>query len=334
MSDPAPSAPVVPPRDWPVRIGPLEGNRAALGLLAAQQVFSAFAVGFPAEIGGRTVRIGLGLPLGWALLTTFALTALCAALFFRPTLRRLTADPRWRTPPAWGLALAAFALGFVASRAFALAATLAFPGLSADAPQFVTQGADFVPLLIAAGLLIPLAEEIAFRGLMMRGQETAAGFRVAALASSAAFAVAHGVPLSILAILPLAYTLARVVQASGSLWSGVIVHALNNTLAVLLGAWLLGSGALNLDTAASQELLNLGPLRWAVAVGALVFGGVVLWVIHLMLPPRPEPGTAPGPVPGRRLWLSASYVVIVTFGLLTALLTQPAVLAWLRALRP
>ena len=132
-----------------------------------------------------TARSGGGRP--------FAVLVLVAFTVFRPAMRALMQDTRWRTPPSWGLALAAFVLAFLVSRAFALAYVSFFPDSISAVPQFLTSGAALIPMLLAAGLLVPLAEEVAFRGLMMRGQERAAGFTVAALATTAAFAVAHGV---------------------------------------------------------------------------------------------------------------------------------------------
>ncbi|GGM01641.1 CPBP family intramembrane glutamic endopeptidase [Deinococcus aerophilus] len=292
----------------------VSGNRAALTLLIVQNVVSA-------------VLVGLRIPLGLALLGSFGVVVAVAFVFFRPTLRALGHDVRWRTPPSWGLALAAFALAFLASRAFVLAYVTLVPGAVDSVPQFLSRGPDLWALLLAAGLLIPFAEEVAFRGLLMRGHERAAGFTVAALTSTFAFSVAHGVPASIAGILPLAYVLARVVQHSGSLWNGVIVHALNNTLAVALGSALAGRSLG--DPAQATELLGNPALKWPLALGALLFGGVVMVVLQLWLTPRPDPQErgAPGP------WLSLAYVVIVLFGLVAVALTFPQVGLWMTDLR-
>lgn len=323
MTTPDPVPPAVWPEDPPQSLaassGPqiraVDGNRAALMLLVVQNVVSALLIG--------QLRLGLGM----ALLLSFATTVLTAFVFFRPTVRALAADTRWRTPPAWGLALAAFALAFLASRAFALAYITLVPSAANTVPQFLSHGPDLVILVVAAGLLIPFAEEVAFRGLMMRGQERAAGFTVAALASSFAFAIAHGVPASIAGILPLAYVLARVVQHSGSLWNAVIIHALNNTLSVALGAFLAGKNLGNQDEAMS--LIKSDAMRLPVAGGALLFGVAVMFVIHMWLTPKPDPqvNSARGP------WLSAAYVVIVLFGLSAAIMSLPGVQESVSSLR-
>lgn len=298
----------------PAGIRAVDGNRAALGLLIVQNVVSA-------------LLIAQRVPLGTALLGSFAVVVAAAFVFFRPTLRALFLDTRWRTPPSWGLALAAFALAFLASRAFVLAYITLFPGAADAVPQFLSRGPDVWALLLAAGLLIPFAEEVAFRGLMMRGHERAAGFTVAALTSTFAFSVAHGVPASIAGILPLAYVLARLVQHSGSLWNGVVVHALNNTLAVGLGAFLAGKELG--DPAQATELLGNPALKIPLALGALLFGSVVMVVLHLWLTPKPDvqERRAPGP------WLSLAYVVIVLFGAVAVALSFPQVGLWVSGLR-
>ncbi|WP_050920697.1 CPBP family intramembrane glutamic endopeptidase [Deinococcus gobiensis] len=298
----------------PVPPGPqiraVDGNRAALALLIVQNVVSA-------------LLIARGAPLGTALLGAFAVTVLVAFTLFRPAMTALLRDTRWRTPPSWGTALAAFALAFIASRALALAYVLLVPSGADAVPQFLSRGADQWALFLAAGLLIPLAEEVAFRGLLMRGHERAAGFMVAALTSTFAFSLAHGVPASIAGILPLAYVLARVVQHSGSLWNSVIIHAANNTLAVALGALLAGRDLGGQGDAAS--LLKDEALRLPLAGGALLFGLAVLAVCHIWLTPRADPQErrVPGP------WLSGAYVAVVVFGVVSLLLTLPFAQGWL-----
>lgn len=310
----APDQPLSPSAPQAPGIRAVDGNRAAFALLLAQNVLSAIA-------------IGAGVPLGTALLLSFLGNAVLALTVFRRPMRALLRDSRWRTPPSWGLSLAAFVLAFLASRAFVLVYVTLFPGAADAIPQFASRGADLWVLLLAAGLLIPFAEEVAFRGLMLRGHKRAAGFTVAAVTTSLAFGVAHGVPASVAGILPLAYALARLTQHSGSLWNAVIVHALNNTLAVALGSVL--AGRLPDNTEQASEVLKNPALAVPVAVGAALFGLAVLTVLHLWLTPKADPQErqARGP------WLSAAYVGVVLFGLVAAATTLPAVQQALTDLR-
>ncbi|WP_135227783.1 CPBP family intramembrane glutamic endopeptidase [Deinococcus fonticola] len=331
MTTPTPTPPTGP-EDPPVQLTPqtrgvraVDGNRAALLLLVVQNVASALLIRYA------------GAGLGTALLGSFLITVLLAFLALPGPMRALLADSRWRTPPAWGTALAGFALGFMASRAFALAYLMLVPGAASSVPQFLSKGIDLWVLVLSAGLLIPLAEEVAFRGLMMRGHERAAGFTVAALTSTLAFSIAHGVPASIAGILPLAYVLARIVQHTGSLWNAVIIHALNNTLSVVLGAVLAGNSLGKQNEA--MDMLKSEALRLPLAGGALLFGAAVLFVVQQWLTPRPDPQVLDLQMPSAQVsstrgpWLSAAYVVIVLFGLLAILAGLPAVQAQLTNLR-
>lgn len=329
----APDAPISSSQPWPDTPNPpdgiraVDGNRAALSVLVVQQLGTAFFAGLDVPVRGKLVHLGLNLPLGAALLLSVVLNVVVLSVFFRPAVRALLSDTRWRTPPAWGVALGAFVLGFIASRAFLVAYVTLFPTSAEVVPPLLAHGSGLWVLLLAAGIVVPVMEEIAFRGLMMRGHERAAGFGVAAVASSFAFALAHGVPATIAGILPLAYVLARAAQHTGSLWTGVLIHAFNNLLAVGLGALLAdkldGSAVQGVGTVTSEGL------RMPLAVGAALFGAAVLWVLHLWLTPKADlqERSAPGP------WVSAAWVVIVTLGLAMALMTLPGVRASLPQLQ-
>ena len=181
------------------------------------------------------VGVTLGLRLSLSLLLAFVSTVLVFGLTMRRTALALFQDSRWRTRPNIGVALGGLALGLVASRGLLIFVLSLWPGGAGTVPQFSSTGTDAWVLLLAAGVLIPLAEEVAFRGLLMRGLEWARGPLLAAVVSSVLFGLAHGSPAQVIAILPLGWLLARSVQHSGSLWTSVLIHMLNNTLAVGLG---------------------------------------------------------------------------------------------------
>ena len=183
------------------------------------------------------IALTRGVPLGTALLLSFAVAVLVFGLTMRRTALALLGDPRWRTRPSVGVVLGSFALAFVASRALLLFVLSLWPAGAQTVPEFLSKGADVWVLLLVAGFLIPVAEEVAFRGLLMRGFEWARGPVFAALVSSLLFGLAHGAPAQVIAILPLAWFLARSVQYSGSLWTSISIHILNNALAVGLSAF-------------------------------------------------------------------------------------------------
>jgi membrane protease YdiL (CAAX protease family) len=94
---------------------------------------------------------------------------------------------------------------------------------------------SFLVTLLGAGLLAPLAEELYFRGLLHRWLRSRFSFWPRVLFSSALFALGHvdspGVAASNF-FLGLVCVLA--VERGRSLWLPIIIHALNNSLAVML----------------------------------------------------------------------------------------------------
>ena len=81
---------------------------------------------------------------------------------------------------------------------------------------------------------MPLAEEILFRGILYRWLRAHMNVPLAAVISALGFSVLHGVPTLIPAIAALGVGLALIYEASGSLWTAVLTHALYNTLTLVL----------------------------------------------------------------------------------------------------
>lgn len=296
----APVPEVAAPR--PPALSALAGNRAIMILLLSQNLVAGVFI----AIGQLTGHNEL---LGWGLLASGAVTLGLLYAILGPAMRAFTTSRRWRTPPNWGVALGALLLGLIASRGVLLFVTALWPGASKNLPQFSATGLNLIPLLLAAGLVIPFLEELAFRGLALPGYERARGATFAALAISAMFAFAHGLPAQVLAILPLAWLLARAVQHSGSWWTGVLVHAGNNTLAVLLASYVSGNDALS-RLAQDPEKVPLSTGLIGLALTALCMVGATVWL-------RPRVGSeVPGPRgDGGPVW-SGSLIVVLVLGLL------------------
>ena len=107
------------------------------------------------------------------------------------------------------------------------------PQLAALAPLGLTW-TGFVGLLVLVGLVMPLAEEILFRGILYRWLRVHMNVPLAAAVSALGFSVLHGVPTLIPAIAALGVGLALIYEASGSLWTAFLTHALYNTLTLVL----------------------------------------------------------------------------------------------------
>jgi hypothetical protein len=153
---------------------------------------------------------------------------------------------------------------------------------------------------------------VAFRGLLLRGYERARGPLFAALVSSLLFGLAHGVPAQIAAILPIAWVLARSVQHSGSFWTGVVVHALNNGLSLLLAVALSGSKLLG---DAQKQLNDLKALPLQLGIAGLLVAAAAMFVATLWLRPRSDlPAPVGGPVISGSLVVLAVLIVLVLLG--------------------
>ncbi len=281
----------------------LAGNRAVLVLLIVQNV-----------VGGLLPQVGL--PLGAALAASFVVSALVFWLFFRPQLLALIASRRWRTPPALGVALGGLLLALIASRGVTLFVASVWPQSFQGVASFTASGPGLWVLLVAAGLLVPLAEEVAFRGVLLPGYERVRPAVTAGVLAALVFAGAHGLPGQALGILPLAWVLIRAVQHSGSFWTGFAVHAGNNLLAVWLGS------ALAQNERLDQLANGVGDVPLGAGVAGLLVGAAALALATWWLRPRDVTATPPASGP---VW-SGSLIVIVVLVALLALAALAAVL--------
>jgi uncharacterized protein len=99
--------------------------------------------------------------------------------------------------------------------------------------QFARQ--ESYPVLVVAIALGPaIGEELVFRGLIGRGLISRWGTRTGIVLTSLLFAAAHGFPPHALATIPIGLYLHYVYLSTGSLWTPIIVHFLNNLLVISL----------------------------------------------------------------------------------------------------
>ncbi|WP_235629480.1 type II CAAX endopeptidase family protein [Mycobacteroides saopaulense] len=170
---------------------------------------------------------------GLAPLGAFALAALVRFRDVRPFgVRRVHAG--WLVV-AMGVGLACFVLSWPVSALF----DPFFPG-----SESVQQGyrdaasaglSSLVVTFALGGLLTPLGEEALFRGVLAQFLSRW-GTWIGLLVSAAVFALAHGIN----AVMPLAFVIGLstglLLQLSGSIWPGVLVHAVYNSLGIFYHA--------------------------------------------------------------------------------------------------
>jgi membrane protease YdiL (CAAX protease family) len=154
----------------------------------------------------------------------------------------------WRFAVDRGLALRDFGVRRVAPRFIAAAVLLGIslwyltallvqlinpPGDTTKLQQFVEQTA-LVPTLLALSIAPAIAEELVFRGVLARGLEQRVGTLGAIVISAAVFGAYHFFPPQIVSTFALGLVLAFITLRSRSIVPSLIVHALNNAVAVVL----------------------------------------------------------------------------------------------------
>ena len=88
----------------------------------------------------------------------------------------------------------------------------------------------YLGMLLTAGVLAPIVEELAFRGLLYRWLRERLGIWIAAFGSAIGFSVLHGIPGLIPAIAVLGLVLAWIYEITGTIWAPIIVHGLYNAI--------------------------------------------------------------------------------------------------------
>lgn len=316
---PVPPAPVVLADAWPdARPFPLDGTLERAGFSPVWTSAVVFVVAFIAfqVIGGLIVAIGPitealrtgavptdaadligdsprlflgGNAIGQAL--AFGLLALVAA---RMSTSVWPAFLRLRRPGAPGLALAA--VGWMAIYPVVLFlgelnARLPLPPSLQELDALrgemlegllLGDGASTLFLFLTVAMAPALFEEVLFRGYLMRQAERRWGARVAIVAVGVFFGAYH---LSITQLVPLSVLgvyLGFVVWATGSLWTGVLVHLLNNGLAVAVTGYARTHPDLDVETMEGMGV----PVYLSVALAAV--GVLAVWTVGRALVARRE----------------------------------------------
>ncbi len=114
---------------------------------------------------------------------------------------------------------------------FAAGQSLENPQLDFLLPEGLSTIDAFV-MLILAGFIAPLGEELLFRGVIYTTLRERWGIWISVLLSSLLFAFIHGnIAVGITGFL-LGIVAAVVFEFSGSLWTAVLVHSINNSLKI------------------------------------------------------------------------------------------------------
>jgi uncharacterized protein len=93
---------------------------------------------------------------------------------------------------------------------------------------------DIAALVFLVAVVVPIGEEIFFRGLALGALRRTLNRHVAVALSALFFALAHLQPVELVPILILGFVLGYLYDLTGSIIPGMIAHGLNNLAAILL----------------------------------------------------------------------------------------------------
>jgi len=228
---------------------------AGLALLA-----SAWAFGAGAWLELRAIP---------ALPSTLTVGALFYAVHLRTRARRERLGLRRPALPAWAMAAAAASFMALKLSFDTLLLTMVPDPGPGPVSTWLRSGGGWTPVVVALVLLVPLMEEVIFRGWLQRWLQRRHGAAAAVLATAVTFALGHfnlaGIPSMLLGGLVLGYA----AHASGSLWTSVLLHvAANATVALSTAGLPFGTRAAAVLLLPSAAVLVWLGIRFRGASGA------------------------------------------------------------------
>ncbi|WP_285824910.1 CPBP family intramembrane glutamic endopeptidase [Schaedlerella arabinosiphila] len=153
---------------------------------------------------------------------------------------------------------------------------LAFVSESYQNTSAVFYAPAFAVQVVCLGLVIPVSEELLFRGLLFRRCRALMGFFPAALSISILFGFSHGNLVQFLYAMGLGMLLAYVCEKYGSLKAAILLHVTANLTSLIMTEtgfldWICGAF-----------------IRLAVTVVACAFFGAAMFVLIQRIDEKPE----------------------------------------------
>lgn len=235
------NAAVSPDGEPPRKVGVPVRGVDVVGITGLMLVFLIVGVGLlfvGLYVGGEGHKLNLTVVLAANLISVVAvLAAVQIVLVWR---RRMP----WRglgfapIPGRWIATSAAVGLACVAGAG--LLRLLLFSGIPDPGRQLVAPYGftwwGLIGMVVTAGALMPLVEEIYYRGILYRWMRSRWRVAVSVPVSAAIFGLTHihYAPALMVLVALLGVVLALAYERTGSLWPSVIIHATNNTVAVVL----------------------------------------------------------------------------------------------------
>ncbi|WGW11348.1 type II CAAX endopeptidase family protein [Saxibacter everestensis] len=141
-----------------------------------------------------------------------------------------------RTTPKWLLLGVAGGVIALIAKLILVPLFIALTNAPTDTQADYAASSQGGPLLLVLSIfalvvLTPIGEEFLFRGVIFTGLARYAPW-VATLGSAAIFAIMHGINVVLPAAFIVGILAAELRRRSGSVWPGVVVHAVNNLIGV------------------------------------------------------------------------------------------------------
>ena len=158
---------------------------------------------------------------------------------------------------------------------------------------------DSIVYFFATFLLVPLAEELVFRGVIFGELVQRIRFFPAALISALIFGVLHGISIHVGYALICGFILALVYFYSGSIWTSFLVHAVFNLFGAAITS-LLDSGIFGDMTALSNKMsVSLLATEFACIIPSIA-ALIIMYRLYRLksFAKSPEPAVSFAPVSG------------------------------------
>ena len=164
----------------------------------------------------------------------------------------------------------------VGSTCLATMANLAMASAAYQETSEAFYAAGFPVQILCLGIIIPVAEELMYRGVLYKRLRECGGFWGAAFSSAFLFALSHGNIVQFLYALGLGLLLAYVYEKYGSLKAPILLHITANLLSLIC------------TEMSVYDWIALSPKRMAAAVIVCAFVGAVMFVLIQRIEEKPN----------------------------------------------
>ena len=133
---------------------------------------------------------------------------------------------------------------------------------------------EYLVLMFVISITAGICEESLFRGVVLDAYEHRFGLKWGALFSGLLFGVFHFNPQNFIGPIILGVVFAYIVQITGSIWAGVLAHAMNNGIAVTIG-YIANFFSSEADIIAAQNSSSTLFESNAIIIGVILFYGIL-----------------------------------------------------------